>query len=70
MNVINIKKMMHENTELKVSPKAIEEYSSRIIDHLETNTKLIEEIAKKHKRKTILERDVIELFNFIKNQIA
>ena len=69
-NLINVKNIMHANTKYHVSPTAIREYSIRIIEHLENYTPLLTEIAKKDGRKTILDRDVVELFGFVENTIA
>ena len=70
MNVINVKKLIRDNTRLNVSPKVIKEYSLRIVDHIIDNTYQLEKIAKKHGRKTILERDIIELFGYMDTKIA
>jgi histone H3/H4 len=81
-NVINVNKLVHENAithnnekyarkeKFQVSPAAIYEYVSRIIDHITDNTPYIAEIAQKHGRKTIMEQDVIEFFGFVESEVA
>lgn len=77
-NVVNIDKLMHDNaffhrgqTKIKfnVSPSAVQEYSSRIIDNIGDNTPILCEIAQKHGRKTVMEQDVIELFGFVDRNV-
>jgi len=68
-NVVNVNKLMHKNSKLNVSPKAVKELSSRIIDKLFDLAPDLDKIALKHGRKTIMEEDVIELFSFVDNDV-
>lgn len=74
-NVVNVNKILHEKAVLnkqrfKVSPNAVKEYCSRIIDHIEDNTIQLCMLAKRNNRKTIMEDDVIELFSYIGMEVA
>jgi len=64
-NVVNVNKLMHEYSKLRVSPEASKELSGRIIDELYDMAPDLDRIAKSHGRKTIMEEDVIELLGFI-----
>lgn len=68
-NIINMSKLFKENTNLHVSPAAVKEYISRIIDGVEDNVPEIEKITKKHGRKTIYEEDIIEFFGIVGNSV-
>lgn len=64
-NVVNVNKLMHEYCKSKVSPDAVKELSSRIVDKLYNVAPDLDRIAKKYDRKTVMESDVIELFSLI-----
>lgn len=64
-NVVNVNKLMHEYCKLKVSPDAVKEFSSRVVDKLHDIAPDLDKIAKKYDRKTVMENDVIELFGSI-----
>ena len=61
---------MRENTKLRVSPSAVQEYLSRIVEHIEQNMPGIEKICIRKKRKTITDEDIIEFFSYIGSSIA
>jgi len=63
VNVVNIAKEMRKHTHLNISYEASTEYALFVITFIETNMGKLEELAKKEKRKTILDRDVINLFS-------
>lgn len=78
-NVVNVDKLMHSNavitkrkTKIKfhVSPSAVHEYTSRIVDRLQDYTPVLCEIAQKHGRKTVMEQDVVELFGFADKDVV
>ena len=79
-NVVNVNKLMHENAKhyngkLKpekyyVSPGAVKEFSSRIVDRIVDFTPELCNIAKKHNRKTIMEDDIIELFSHVGRDVV
>ena len=69
-NMINVGKIMRENTKLRVSPSAVQEYLSRIVEHIEQNMPGIEKICIRKKRKTITDEDIIEFFSYIGSSIA
>jgi len=62
-NVVNVGKLMHEYSELNVSPRAVEELSKRIVDKMYDVVPDFDKIAKSHDRKTIMEEDIIEFFS-------
>jgi histone H3/H4 len=64
-NVVNINKLLHEYCKCKISPKAVEEIKGRIIDKLYDNAVLLDDMAVKHGRKTIMEEDAIEVFGIV-----
>ena len=64
-NVVNVNKLMHENSTIRISSEAIKELSGRIKDKLYDLTPILEEIAQKHGRKTIYENDVIEALSYL-----
>ena len=64
-NVVNVKKLIHENCESRVSQKAIEELSERIIDKLYDMAPELDRIAKKNGRTTIMDEDVIEYLGYV-----
>ncbi len=68
-NIVNVNKLMHEYSKLRVSPEAIKELSSRIVDKLYDIAPELDKIAEKHGRKTIMEQDVIELFSFVDQDV-
>ena len=69
-NMINVGKIMRENTKLRVSPSAVQEYLSRIVEHIEQNMPEIEKICIRKKRKTITDEDIIEFFSYIGSSIT
>lgn len=69
-NTINVGQLMRKHTKYNVSPKAVHEMSSRLNMFIETHMETLSKIASKHKRKTIFEDDVTEMFSFRDNDIA
>jgi len=74
LNVVNVNKLMHENTlfrkglfgkRFNVSPGAVHEFSVRIMDRIGDYTPLLCKIARRHDRLTVQEEDVIELFSYV-----
>ena len=63
-NVVNVSKLMHEYSDLRISPEAINELSGRIIDKLYDLAPEFDKTANKHGRKTVMEEDVIEALGF------
>jgi len=77
-NVVNVGKIMRENAVLsqgtkkqkfRVSPGAVNEVISRIVDNLEDYTIEFCWVANQDGRKTILERDIIKVFSVVDNEI-
>jgi len=68
-NVVNVHKLMHNNSKLRISPEAITELSSRIVDKLYDLAPEFDENALKHGRKTIFDEDIIEVLGHIGNNI-
>jgi len=67
MNVINVGKIFREHTKFRVSPEAVHEYATRIVDYMERNIPQIEEIAQREGKNTIQENDVVKFFGFKDN---
>jgi len=59
---INVGKEIRNNTELKVSKEAVEEYIDRVISAIDPNILMAECLAKEEGRKTIMKEDIEELF--------
>ena len=68
-NVVNINKLMHKYSKIRVSPEAVKELSGRMIDKLYDIAPDLERIAKSHGRKTVMEEDVIELLGFVEETV-
>jgi len=68
-NVINLKKLMRDNTDFFVSKRAIDELKGKIEAKIEYIMYDLTEIAKRDKRRTIMDRDVVDYFNLLKNDI-
>jgi len=68
-NVVNVNKLMHEYSKLRVSPEASKELSGRFIDKLYDMAPDLDKIAKSHDRKTIMEEDVIELLSLVEQDV-
>ena len=64
-NVVNVNKLMHDNTKLRISPEAIKELSSRISDRLYDLAPEFDKNAEKHGRKTVFDEDIIEVLSHI-----
>jgi len=67
---MNILSLMKKLSKLRVSKTASKEYEDYIEAAMEHNIALLEEIAKKDGRKTIMKKDVIMLFSKIANKSA
>ena len=68
-NVVNVNNLIHKYCKLRVSPEAVKELSGRIIDKLFDMAPDLDRIAKSHKRKTVMEEDVIELLGFVEKDV-
>lgn len=68
-NVVNVSKLMHEFSDLRISSEAVKEISGRIKDKLYDIAPELDKIAQKHGRKTIKEQDIIEVLSFIENDV-
>jgi len=67
---IDVGKLMRENAivngvKLRVSPDAVNEYASRLIDKIEDNMLFISELTLKDKRKTIRDKDIVRFFSVV-----
>ena len=60
---------MRDNTDFFVSKGAIEELKGKIEVKIEYIMYDLTELAKKDKRRTIMDRDVVDYFNYLKNDI-
>lgn len=68
-NIVNVNKLMHEYSTLRISPEAVKELSGRIKDKIYDIAPDLDKIAKSHDRKTVMEQDVIELFGFVEQDV-
>jgi len=63
--IVNVNKLMHEYSNLRIKPDAIKEISGRIKDIAPE----LDKIAQKHGRKTIYEEDIIEALSFLDQDV-
>ncbi len=67
--IVNVNKLMHEYSNLRIKPDAIKEISGRIKDKLYDIAPELDKIAQKHGRKTIYEEDIIEALSFLDQDV-
>jgi histone H3/H4 len=68
-NVVNVSKLMHDNSKLRISPEAVKELVSRFQDKLYDLAPLFDKTALRHGRKTVFDEDIIEVLSFADNEI-
>jgi len=69
--VVNIGKLFRSAAKpLRVQPEAVQEYISRIVDHIGDSVPEMVVVAEKYGRKTIYEGDVIEYLSNIDSGVV
>jgi len=69
--VVNVGKLFRTAARpFYVQPRAVQEYISRVVDHIEDNVFVIKRIAEGHGRKTIYEDDVIQFFSIVGHEVV
>jgi len=68
--VVNVGRLMRENAVIdgirfRVSPDAVNEWVSRVVDRIIDFTPELCRIAKEDSRKTIMEQDVVAFFSIV-----
>jgi len=69
--VVNVGKLFRESVRpLRVQPDAVQEYISRIVDHIGDNGPGIARFTEGRGRMTITEGDVIKFFSLMESRIV
>jgi histone H3/H4 len=68
-NTLNVGQLIRKNSPCNVSAGAVKEFIGYLNALIPSATVRLCEIAKQNKRKTILERDVVELFSYKNNGV-